>query len=381
MRLAVALSGIDAGRSGIGRYVRAVVPRLSRLLRGSGGALAALGTDAEFRACGEELADVERIPIGDRAGGAAASALWYLACAGRRARAAGADVLLLPAANRRVTWQRRVPTVAVVHDLAQLHVPGKYDWLRMVYARRILPLALGSAREIVAVSEATRGDLIHAVRVPSDRVRVVHNGVDTALFAPAVPGSGAVEAARRAAGLARPHLVYPARLEHPGKNHLRLLRAFASSRLRGSHQLVFVGGDWGAGERIRAEVARLGIEEAVRILGWVEDAVLAALVAGADAVLVVGLHEGFGLPALEGLAAGRPIVASCTGAALEAAGGLGVACDPRDEASMRSALERCVADRDLRERVSREGPAWARRWSWDRTAEGLLDACFAAARQ
>jgi glycosyltransferase involved in cell wall biosynthesis len=104
---------------------------------------------------------------------------------------------------------------------------------------------------------------------------------------------------------------------------------------------------------------------------------LAVLFAGAEAVLVVGLHEGFGLPVLEGLASGRPVVASRTGAALESAGDLGIPCDPRDEASLRGALERAAADTALRERAAAEGPAWADKWSWSETASGLLAACHA----
>lgn len=379
MRVVIALGGIDRGRSGIGRYVRAVLPRLNEQLTHAGGTLAVLGTARDFDDCGSALGDADRIQIPSLYEAPALSALWYLFRAGREARVAGADVLLLPAANRRATWRSTLPTVAVVHDLAQFHIPHKYDALRMFYVKRVLTAALRTASELVAVSEATRKDVVWGLGCSRERVRVVYNGVDTQLFAPAERESSPVADARRAAGLSRPYLLYASRLEHPGKNHVRLLRAFAGSRLRNSHQLVLVGSDWGAGARIRADVARLGLENAVRLPGYVDDEMLAGLVAGADAVLVVGIHEGFGLPALEGLASGRPVVASQTGAALESVGEFGVPCDPGDEASLRAALERVVTDMVLRERAAAEGPAWAARWSWDETARGLLDACFSAA--
>lgn len=380
MRVVIAMGGADRGRSGIGRYLREVLPRLNEQLVRRGGTLLALGTQRDFGDWDSELQGIGRVRVPDACQSAAANALWHLTLAGRASRRVAADVLLLPAANRRVSFRSTVPTVAVVHDLAQLHVPGKYDALRMFYARRVLVCALRTANALVTVSDATRGDLVRALGCEPECVRVVPNGVDTKRFELVDPGSEHVVAARRAMGLDRPYLIYPARLEHPGKNHFRLLEALARSGLRDSHQLLLTGEDWGAEGRIRDAIQRLGLESSVRLAGYVGDELLAALVAGAEAVLVVGLHEGFGLPALEGLAAGRPIVASRTGAALESAGSFAAPCDPRDETSLREALERVVTDTDLRRRARADGPGWAARWSWDATAAGLLDACSTVAR-
>jgi glycosyltransferase involved in cell wall biosynthesis len=380
MRVVIAMGGADRGRSGIGRYLRKVLPALKEQLAQRRGTLVALGTGRDFGDWEDELDGVERVRVPDACERAGPNALWHLARAEPAARRVGADVLLLPAANRRACLRGAVPTVAVVHDLAQLHVPGKYDPVRMLYLRRVLLRALGTADGLVAVSDATRRDLLDALGCDPARVRVVPNGVDTRLFQLFEPNSEPVASAKREVELDQPYLIYPARLEHPGKNHLRLLEALAGSRLRDSHQLLLVGGDWGAGERIRGEIRRLGLERSVRMAGYVEDRQLAALVAGSEAVLVVGLHEGFGLPALEGLAAGRPLVASRTGAALESTGDFAVPCDPRDVTSVRSALERVVSDARLRQRASAEGPAWAAGWSWDATAAGLLAACASVAR-
>jgi glycosyltransferase involved in cell wall biosynthesis len=174
-------------------------------------------------------------------------------------------------------------------------------------------------------------------------------------------------------------LLYPARLEHPGKNHLRLLNAYAASAVRASHQLVLAGADWGAEVLIRAEVTRLGLGERVRLLGYVPDELLPGLYAGAAAVVMVGLCEGFGLPALEGLAAGRPVVAARTGALPEVMADLGVLCHPLDCQDMAAALERAVRDEHLASRVRAAGPAHARQLGWERTCEGLLAVCEAVA--
>jgi N-acetylglucosaminyldiphosphoundecaprenol N-acetyl-beta-D-mannosaminyltransferase len=381
MRVAIALGGTDRGVSGIGVYVRAVLPPLSARVRSGGGSLVALGTKADLDAYAKDGAlEIDRVELPSSVDAPAASALWHLASAGHAARRAGADVLLLPAANRRMPMLSPVPTVAVVHDLAQLRVQKKYDPLRMVYVNHVLTRALHGARELVAVSGATRDDMANVLGLPRGRIRVVSNGVDVARFTPPREGDPRVARAREEAALEGPYLLYTARLEHPGKNHIRLLRAFAASGARASHVLALAGKDWSAERMIRGEIKSLGLEGRVRLLGFVPDDLLPGLVAGADAVVMVGLHEGFGLPALEALAAGRAVIASSSGALPEVVGPLAALCDPLDERSIAEALGRALTDASLRGRVADEGPLWASRFTWDSTAEGLYDACRAAAR-
>ena len=377
MRVAIALGGTDQGRSGLGTWVRAVVPRLSN--RFSGG-LVALGTARDLDAYAGVLAGIEQMVVPSRFDAPAASALWHLWMAGGAAREAGANVLLLAAANRRVALRSPVPTVAVVHDLAQLQVPGKYDALRTFYLRTCVLSALRRNRVLVAVSEMTRDQLALALGKQSASIRVVRNGVEAERFLPPAPADDRVAQARAATGLEGPYLLYPSRLEHPGKNHLRLLRAFAASRLRATHRLALVGADWGAAAMLHAEVARLGLAGRVAVLGFIDDALMPGLVAGADAVVMVGLCEGFGLPALEALAAARVVVAARSGALPEVVGSLAVFCDPLSEESIKSALEQAVFEPVFRERALREGPAWASARSWNGTAQGLADACAAAVR-
>ncbi len=375
MRLAVALGGTDWGRSGIGTYVRAMLPRLARGLAATGGRLVALGTARDFAAYAGELGTSERAVAPDAVDRPALSASWYLTRCGAHARAAGADVLLLPAANRRVALRPGLPTVGVVHDLAQFTVPDKYDRLRTAYVRWLLPKALTSFEALAAVSQATRGDMASFLACAPERIHVIPNGVDAERFAPTDDDRSTT--ARERLGLAAPYLLYLARLEHPGKNHLRLLRAFAASPVRQSHQLVLAGADWGAEGLLREELQRLGLQERVRMLGYVEDGLVPGLVAGAEALIAVGLCEGFGLPVLEAIAAGKPVLAARAGALPEVVGELGVLCDPLDERDMAAGLTRVARDEPLAARVRREGPAHARQRSWDRTGDALLSLCRA----
>jgi glycosyltransferase involved in cell wall biosynthesis len=380
--VAFALGGTDLGRSGIGTYVREVLPPLIEQVRREGGVVSAFGHATETAAYQDALTGARLFSVPVAAANPGFNALWYLTRAARFAQKLGADVLLLPAANRRVIARTTIPSVAVVHDLAQLRVRGKYDAARMFYFRHVLLRALRAPTRLVAVSRATRDDLVRAVGVPPERVDVVYNGVNTRMFA-GVAAHGddqRVREARRTFDLdKRPYLLYPARLEHPGKNHVRLLRAFAESGLAPSHALALSGGDWGASALITETIRELRLEHCVKMLGFVSTAELPALVAGAEAVLMLGLHEGFGLPALEALAAGRPVCVSNTGALPEVVGELGVQCNPLDVSSIATGLQRIIRDAEIRRRCESEGPGWAAQFTWSRTAQGLLDACHVAA--
>jgi len=367
VRIIATLAGTDGGRSGLSTYVRAVLPRLARLSRDAGGELLVAGTRADLEAYQADFEGAEMLKLPAAVASPALSASWHALALTSWARQRRADVLLQPAANRRVGWLRGLPSVAVVHDLAPCVVRSKHGFWRDLYVRNVIVRALRRQTALVAVSAATRSDMARILGVPSEGIRVVPNGVDVARFRPRASSSGSDT----------PYILYAARLEHPGKNHVALLEAFATSRARRDHRLVFAGEDWGAQALLERRVAKLGLTESVRFLGRVPDAQFVPLVAGAAAVAMVGIHEGFGLPALEALACGVPVVASKSGALPEVVGDLGVLCDPSSTGSIAQALDRCLTPQQ-RQRATLEGPAWARRWSWDATALGVWNACVGA---
>ncbi len=364
-RVAMSLGGTDRAGSGIGVCVTELLPRLAAALDRRAIDLTVIGTPAEIAAYPTHHLTCHALPAWlDRPGVSAAHAMVRL---GSVAASLGAEALLLPAANRRAPLWSAIPTVGIVHDLAQLHVPEKYDPLRMHYLHRWLLPAIGRIDQLVAVSDATRRDLQQAMGRDAE---VVPNGVDVGRFA--TPPEVRREVPARL-GLERPYILYVSRLEHPGKNHLRLVQAFARSGLAERMDLVLAGKDWGAGPLIDAEVGALGLPERVHRLGFVGDDDLPGLVGGAEVVTMVGLREGFGLPALEALAAGRPVVASKTGALPEVVGPWGELCDPYDVDDIRRALERSAGDEVRRRVIATEGPAHAALRDWSVSAERLAE--------
>ncbi|HEX2500115.1 MAG TPA: glycosyltransferase family 1 protein [Methylomirabilota bacterium] len=266
--------------------------------------------------------------------------------------------------------------VTTVHDLVPFRrpdlVPPRHRWA----VRCLLGGALRRARRVIAVSETTRQELLARYRLPPARVVVVPEAAAPHFAPPAPP---ALEAARARYRLGRPYVLFVGVLE-PKKNLGVLLEAVARLRRTaawGETELVVVGAPgWGPDPAARAHV--LGLDGAVRFVGPAPDADLPALYGGALAFAFPSLWEGFGLPALEAMAAGTPVVASNRGALPEVTGGAALLVDPAPRA-FAEALERLLTEPALRERLRLAGRARAAEFSWTRTARETLAVYRAAA--
>lgn len=379
-RVAMALAATDLGRSGLGRWVIEVLPRLRRALLERGHSLVVLATEAERAAYASILAETPVVLLPSVLDRAASSALFSLAAVGLAAQRAGADVLLLPSANRRAPLWSPIPTIAVVHDLATARSAARHGRARQWFVRHGILRALRAATALVAVSESTAAELGELLSERAPPITVARNGVDAQRFAPRSHDDPSVQHARAQLSLAGPYVLYPSRLEAPAKNHHRLIEAFAQSRARETHTLVLVGPDWGAERSLRALVDSLGLGERVRFAGAVDDRTLEGLVCGASLVTVMGMAEGFGLPVLEAFAAGRAVLASRAGALPEVVGDLGVLVDPCSVPRIRDELDRCVSDPTIAARAASLGPSYVRGFSWDAVASTLRSLCEQHAR-
>ena len=377
LRLGVACFASDGGRSGIGQYLINVVHRLPQLAPDDEFVVFAAERDAHLW---QSLAPNARLElVADRYESPLPSLLWHSTTLSRRLRSRDCNAVFLPAGNRRLGLAYGVPSVATVHDLSQLHVPQKYDAVRMFYATRVLPALIGQQDRVVTVSSSTRTDVLERTRIAADRVDVVPNGVDLARYS--VLGADAVAPVMQRLGINQPYLLYVARLEHPGKNHVTLLQAYARLREQGvEHKLVLAGPRWDGAEAIDAEVARLGLEQHVVFLGFVATADLPALYAGAAAFVFPSLYEGFGIPLLEAMASGTPCCVANVSSLPEVAGDAALLFDPRDPVAMADAMRRLLTDDLLSTRLRRRGLERCREFTWDRSAQGVLDACRAAVR-
>ena len=371
------LAATDRGRSGLSAYVRGLWRAAldQDLVR----RLTLVGTRADLDAAGlprDPRVDAVRLP--DGLDGRAASVAFHLLGLPALAARYRADVLHLPVGNRRPARGGTVPVVATVHDIGGEQAGSRaYGLGRTLSAGVIVPRGLRAAQHIIAISAATRDALAGIDPRLAARATVVPNGVDLRRFRPADPEA----ARRRVAPLVgdAPYLLYAARLEHPAKNHLTLIRAFQALRRRRPlpHRLVLVGAPW-PGADVVLDAVRAS-EGAVVHAGFVEEDLLPPLVQGADVVVFPSLFEGFGLPALEALACGTPLVASAVPPVREVVGDAALVVDCRNEAGLAGAIELLLDDAGLRRRLREAGPRRAAEFGWDACARRTLAVLASAA--
>lgn len=247
----------------------------------------------------------------------------------------------------------RVPLVLTVHDLNYIHFPENSDPLRRLYFQTIVRPACRSAYRVLTVSEFSREQIVEWAGVEVDRVVNVGAGVDESFN----PES-------RPANLGFPYLLAMSNAR-AHKNTARLIDAFHRSGLASSVKLTLVGKlDQESTDRI----GRLGVAEAVHVIDYVADEDLPSLYRGSLALCMPSLFEGFGLPILEAMACGVPVMASTVTSIPEVAGDAALLTEPTDIDAMADAIRRIVTDTDLRSTLIARGLDRVRKFSWAHTA-------------
>ena len=273
------------------------------------------------------------------------------------------DGFVICAANRRVCAWYPLPTTATVHDLANFHIPGKYSRSRMFYLAHVLPFFAKRAQRLVAVSEATKTDMVKFWHCRAEDVTVLYNGLTSTLPHSHTPSL--------------PHLstlLYISRIEHPGKNHVRLIEAYSRlpRSLAEAHPLVIAGADWKDAEVVHEAAAKSPHSDLVRFTGFVSD--LDALWAEAGFYVFPSLFEGFGLSLVEAMAKGIPCACSNNGSLGEIAADVAITFDPENVGEIAAALERLLSEPEA-ERAARvaRGLEHVKRFSWADHAKGLAE--------
>ena len=263
------------------------------------------------------------------------------------------------------------PSIVTIYDMTVFITPRFHTLKKFVLDRTLIPIVARRADAIVTVSNSARNDILRYLKVPRERVRVIP-GAASSHFRP-ITDPARLDDVRRRYSLDAPYFLYVGTIE-PRKNLVRLARAFARLKKRGlPHKLLIVGqAGWQVGP-VYAEVERLGLTKEMLFTGYVPLEDLPPLYTMAESLAFPSLYEGFGLPVIEAMACGTPVVTSRSSSLGEIAGDAALLIDPLSVDELEDALYRLHREPDLRDCLYQKGLARAALFTWETTARTTLD--------
>lgn len=274
--------------------------------------------------------------------------------------------------NSIVPLASRVPMVATIHDMSLTLYPGYHPWRRSLLNRPLVNLAAARVNAVITVSRSAKHDIVELYGLPSERVHVVHEAASPA-FRP-IHDRALLDATRARLGLPERFLLYVGTIE-PRKNLPRLFDAFAAARHRGDlpHHLVCVG-PYGWGSRdLHHKLEALGIAHVVHFTGYVPFDTLPVIYNLAEIFVFPSLYEGFGLPVVEAMACGLPVVTASTSSLAEIAADALETVDPLDTDVLTTTLLKLATDEPRRRLLAERSLGRSRDFSWSKAAEETLE--------
>ncbi len=269
------------------------------------------------------------------------------------------------------------PSVVTIHDLAFLRFPEQVTAKRYRYLSRTVRSSVKRATGVLAVSEGTKRDIVDLLGVEPGKIVVTPLGVDERFRR---IDDAALTHFREQAGIERPFVLFVGTLE-PRKNLPRLVEAFTLIAKDVPHDLVVIGPEGWLTSEIHESSARLLDRGRIQFRGFVPDGQLPAWYSASDLFAYPSLYEGFGLPALEAMACGAPVLTSSVSSMPEVVGDAGLTVDPLDSQAISDGMLKVLSEPGLREDLRRRGPERAKRFTWHRTAELTVAAYREAIRR
>ncbi len=386
MRIGIDYTAAVRQSAGIGRYVRELVQSLLSLdadneyaiIAADGGAtepsLPGPGSDRRVAQWAQRISADRRVrpislPVSDRM----LAILWHRLRLPLWVELACGPLNVFHSPDFTLPPVRHAKTVLTVHDLSFLRLPDTAHPKLRSYLERVVPRSVARADLVLADSENTRQDVIELLHVDPSRVLVIYPGVDQRMHR--VDDNETLQAVRKRYALPEYFVLGVGTLQ-PRKNLERLLEAYASlcCSACAEHKLVLVGREGWMSKPIFDRVRELQLQERVQFTGYVLDADLAAVYSLADLFVFPSLYEGFGLPPLEAMACGTPVVISNTSSLPEVAGDAALLVNPLDVVALAEGMRRALTDDGLRASMMERGLQRACLFDWAVSARKLLAA-------
>lgn len=294
--------------------------------------------------------------------------LWEQILLPFQARSRKIDALLSPGMT--TPFFCPIPSILVIYDLQHVNQPQNFPLFHRFFLQTIIYLSAKTAKGIITISKHVKNDIIKHYRIRPEAIKVTYLGVNHDIFS---PGTGQDNTGFRAKyKLPEHYLLYAAALL-PHKNHERLLQAFREIIKTMPDCMLVLTGAWEKGyDKIAAVVSALGLRHNVIMLGWLPFEDIVAIYRGSELFVYPTLHEGFGLPILEAMASGVPVVCSRIEPLIEVAGDAALLVEPMDPSDIAQGILSVLKNAQLRQELVGKGFERAKEFTWKKTTEETL---------
>ncbi len=266
---------------------------------------------------------------------------------------------------------KKIPTVLTIHDLAFLIYPENYTRINRRYLMAMIPKSVRNARKIITDADNTKKDLVRLLKVPEEKIHVIHPGIESR-FRPMSKDNGTEIRARYYVPNDF-YLLYVGTLE-PRKNLANLIKAYYEIKNNKGiqHKLVICGAAGWLYQKLFKLVVELDLQNDIVFTGHIPDEHLPAVYSRAELLIYPSIYEGFGLPPLEAMACGIPVICSNTSSLPEVVGDAAILIDPYNIEKIAEAMIRVISDEDLKSELKEKGLKRAKAFTWEKTAEETL---------
>ena len=368
MKIGIDTFACDSGKSAVGVYLINILKRIPP----SAEYFELFGWEYDRFAFSEAAPSMEFIPR-CRINGHIANSFWHINRYPKLAQSRAWDACFFPAAHRCLPASSPCPTIGVVHDMTPWWERKNLKQLNALI-RLLLPSALRRMDRIIAVSGWVKQELMEITGIKENRIDVIPNGIDTSVFFPRPRGEESVVLIQPFS-FRRPYVLYASRLEHPMKNHVKLIEAFGifKERTKYPHRLVLAGADKRGASKVKEAAAASAYRNDIFFTGYFPVTSLPELYAGADIVVIPSMYEGFGTSVLEAMASGVPVACARAASLPETADHAAVYFNPDNAEDMADRMVALTSNRELHRECRRLGLERVQNFSWDLCASRTLE--------